>query len=204
MSYHCLKPLLSCCYQPAELPPPSSVASAMERESNRVRAQSHVIEPGFRIPLGTRDTRTRAHTKTRRKTMQVRPSISRDGFKHRSALTFGCRYSLMNSCCLMTAASSVGANIFGDFSVMTVPVALPVPMRVTTACTYHCLLAVPFGLGTGAGCATGAERPGAAEGAAKGAGVGGGALMTTPRSTTSRAAMRRTTSQARTQAATVT
>jgi hypothetical protein len=109
---------------------------------------------------------------------------------------------LMNTCCFNTAASSVGAYIFGVLSTIHVPLALPVPRRSTSACTAQRALALAVGRSTGAGCSAGARRSGCAEGGGEGAGVGGGALITASRSTTSRAAMRRTTSPASTQAAT--
>ena len=83
----------------------------------------------------------------------------------------------MKFCCLSSASSCVAAKIFGDFSVITLPTALPVPMRLTSACTYQRWLGLPLGFETGAGCSAAAERPGYAEGAdAEGAG-GGLALL---------------------------
>ena len=79
----------------------------------------------------------------------------------------------MKFCCLSSASSCVAAKIFGDFSVITLPAALPVPMRLTSA-----WLGLPLGFETGAGCSAAAERPGNAEGAdAEGAGGGLALLM---------------------------
>jgi hypothetical protein len=93
---------------------------------------------------------------------------------------------LIHSCCLSTAASSVGAYIFGDRSTIQVPLALPVPRLSTSACTAQREPALAVGRSTGTGCFAGARRSGCAEGDGEGAGVGGGALMMARRSTTSR------------------